>query len=122
MASHYEGTYGVIDGIELIPASEAPALEDLRTQYRDRLNPEGNCPGFHLWAAQGDNGLWYLMASDGPGGIETRLYFRTRGVGGSGYPHALEGHEVVSHVVRAAYLGENPDEAAWDEARRTPRR
>jgi hypothetical protein len=114
--SHYLTARGLSDGIMLIDPADAPALADLDPTYRDVLNPRGNCPGFHLWACQGDNGRWYLIASDAPGGAETRLYFRTRGVGGS-FPSADEASGLVSRVVRAAYLGENPDEAAWDRMR-----
>lgn len=114
--SHYRGFVGMTDGIEVVPMSDVP-LDALRPVYRDRLNLQGNCPGFYLWAAQGDNGLWYLMASDAPGGIETRLYFRTRGVSWGEYPRSMEGHGIVSRVVKAAFLGDNPDARTWDEAR-----
>jgi hypothetical protein len=99
---------GMIDGIEHVPASDAPAIADLdRTFYRP-MNPDANCPGFRLWAALADDGVWYFMDGDHAGGVETRLFFRS---------HGFPGVTAISNVVRIADLGENPDVAAWDRAR-----
>jgi hypothetical protein len=105
------------NGIEMIAAADAPAIESLDARYMRAMNPKGNCPGFRVFAALGDNGVWYLIDGDNNGGAETRLYFRSRGVGGSGDAGPDREAGAVSKIVKCADLGENPDVRAWDAAK-----
>lgn len=69
--------------------------------YIDKLNLEGNCPGFHLWEVVASDGEVYTMASDTESGLDTRLFFRSEG---------------RLKVKTATKLGPNPDVTAWDMA------
>ena len=105
------------NGIEMIAREAAPAIDALDARYLREMNPAGNCPGFRLFAALADNGVWYLIDGDNNGGAETRLYFRSRGVGGSGDAGPDRDAGAVSKIVKCAELGDNPAVAAWDAAK-----
>jgi hypothetical protein len=90
-----------------------PALSSLDySYYTRRLDGKGNCPGFRLWAALADNGVWYFMDGDHEGGVEVRLFFRSREARDAA--KVYDRRQLPSRVVEAIDLGANPDVLAWD--------
>lgn len=75
---------------------------DLDTRFRDKLDPEAYCPGFDLWNVLGTDGKHYIVSADTADSAQVRVYLRSNG--------AID-------VASIAWIGENPDVAAWDEAR-----
>lgn len=79
------------------------AAHKLSTDFLDRLDPSGSCPGFNLWAVT-TRGARYLLAADDAGGVGTRLFFRA-------------GISDDREHVAVEPLGPNPDAAEWERAR-----
>lgn len=86
------------------PTARAIAVEhNLSTDFLDRFDPSGYCPGFNLWAVT-VKGSRYLMAADDAGGVGTRLFFRA-------------GIDDARESVTVEPLGPNPDAAEWSRFR-----
>lgn len=85
----------------MVTTARMIAVENgLSDKYVDRVDPNLNCPGFHLWhvtiAGEGD----YLFTADSPESVATRAYFRAR---------VPKGDVTVNHC-----MGPNPDRDTWD--------
>lgn len=70
----------------------------------DAVSRGSYCPGFYLYKVLGTDGLVYLVSADYPGGVQTRVFFHTRGL-----------VSVVSPIEENCELvGDNPDAKEWE--------